>query len=53
MHTVQAVKAMFFGAIGFLLALAMFSRIVQMPEMPQLIKDGSSALANLFRGAFA
>lgn len=40
------------GAIGFLAALAAFSRVATMPQAPQYIKDGATALGKLFNGAF-
>jgi len=40
------------GAVTLLAALAAFSRIATMPQAPQYIKNGATALANLFNGAF-
>jgi hypothetical protein len=40
------------GAVTLLAALAAFSRIVTMPQAPQYIKNGATALTKLFNGAF-
>lgn len=42
----------FTGAISFLAALAIFSRLVTMPKGPQTIKAGADTLVHFFNGAF-